>query len=62
MVTLDLQPAHIDHSTGELDGNLTGMGSINGDGSCDITLHFTADNPPTSGSSMTDYVITGSKM
>ena len=57
MVSLDAQPAHIDHSTGSLSGMVTGMGTLAADGSCDITLHFVADDTVT----MQDYEIAGSK-
>jgi hypothetical protein len=36
-LTLSKQPAHIDHSTGELDGTLTGEGQVTGN---DISLVF----------------------
>jgi hypothetical protein len=58
MLTIDPQPAHIDHSTGQLDGRLSGSGAISGDGSCDITLHFTA----TSSTTPQDYAVTGAKL
>ena len=56
-VTLDAQPAHIDHSTGSLSGTVTGTGTLGGDGSCDIMLHFVADD----GMTTQDYEISGSK-
>lgn len=56
MVSLDLQPVHIDHSTGLVDGNVTGMGTLMGDGSCDLTLHFTAGD-----GTMQDYEVMGAK-
>ena len=58
MLTLDSQPAHIDHSTGELDGQISGSGTMGGDGSCDITFSFLPVN-------MRDpltYAVTGSKL
>jgi hypothetical protein len=57
MVTLDAQPAHIDHSTGSLSGTVTGSGTLNGDGSCDIMLHFVSDDMVTT----QDYEVSGSK-
>ena len=56
MVALASQPAHIDHSTGSLSGNVTGDGVLNGDGTCDVTLHFATDSGTTQ-----DYEITGTK-
>jgi hypothetical protein len=57
MVSLDPQPAHIDHSTGSISGMVTGMGSLSADGSCDVTLHFVSDDMAT----MQDYEIAGTK-
>ena len=57
-VSLAAQPAHIDHSTGSISGMVTGDGVLNGDGSCDVTLHF-AD--PSGVGSMQDYEIVGTK-
>jgi hypothetical protein len=57
MVSLDAQPAHIDHSTGSLSGMVTGMGTLNGDGTCDVTLHFVGDD----GTATQDYEIAGAK-
>jgi hypothetical protein len=57
-VTLAAQPAHIDHSTGPLDGMVTGEGVLMGDGTCDIMLHFA----PSAGAAPQDYEISGSKM
>jgi hypothetical protein len=57
-VSLASQPVHIDHSTGSVSGNATGEGTINSDGSCDVTLHFTTD-AMTGG--VQDYVISGMK-
>jgi hypothetical protein len=56
-ITLDVQPAHIDHSTGSLSGMVTGTGTLNGDGTCDVTLHFVSDDMAT----MQDYEIAGAK-
>jgi hypothetical protein len=56
-VTLDAQPAHIDHSTGSITGTVTGTGKLDGDGTCDIMLHFVSDDMVT----MQDYEISGSK-
>lgn len=58
MLTIDSQPAHVDHSTGQLDGRLNGSGTINGDGTCDITLHFS----PAAGGTPQDYAVTGAKL
>lgn len=56
-VSLVSQPVHIDHSTGSVSGNVTGEGVLNGDGSCDVTLHFTGGAvDPTQ-----DYEIAGTK-
>lgn len=57
MLTLDMQPVHIDHSTGYQDGNVTGMGVLMPDGSCDVTLHFSSASGATQ-----DYEITGMKL
>jgi hypothetical protein len=57
MITLDAQPAHIDHSTGSLSGMVTGTGTLGGDGTCDIMLHFVSDDMVT----MQDYEVSGSK-
>ncbi|MDB4967415.1 MAG: hypothetical protein JWN44_3104 [Myxococcales bacterium] len=56
-VSLDKQPANIDHSTGYQTGSVTGDGVLMGDGTCDIFLHFT----PTGGAAQ-DYEIVGAKM
>jgi hypothetical protein len=55
-VSLAAQPAHIDHSTGSVSGNVTGQGVVNGDGSTDIMLHFVAASGATQ-----DYEISGNK-
>ncbi|HWE29410.1 MAG TPA: hypothetical protein VHB97_15480 [Polyangia bacterium] len=57
-VSLASQPVHIDHSTGSVSGNVTGDGVLNGDGSCDVTLHFAGGS---SGPATQDYEITGNK-
>ena len=57
-VSLDSQPVHIDHSTGSVTGTGTGDVARNGDGSCDVTLHFTSEAGV---GSPQDYEITGSK-
>ncbi|HEY2745382.1 MAG TPA: hypothetical protein VGL86_12185 [Polyangia bacterium] len=57
IITLDAQPAHIDHSTGSLSGTVTGSGTLGGDGSCDIMLHFVSDDM----SATQDYEVSGSK-
>lgn len=57
-VSLSPQPAHIDHSTGSLSGTVTGQGVLNGDGSCDVTLHFSND---AAGGALQDYEIVGNK-
>jgi hypothetical protein len=60
-LTLDLQPVHVDHSTGQLDGTLTGEGTLAPDGSnLDLTLHFMPTN--LAGAAVLDYAVTGSKM
>ncbi|HXU72509.1 MAG TPA: hypothetical protein VN947_24470 [Polyangia bacterium] len=56
MIAIAAQPAHIDHSTGSLSGMVTGDGSLNGDGTCDVMLHFVGD-----GSTQQDYEISGTK-
>ena len=56
-VSLSSQPAHIDHSTGSLSGNVTGQGVLNADGSCDIVLHFALGSMGTT----QDYEIVGNK-
>jgi hypothetical protein len=56
-ISFDMQPVHIDHSTGSVTGTVTGEGTLNGDGSCDVTLHFL----PEAGSQPQDYGITGTK-
>lgn len=57
MLTLDMQPVHIDHSTGYQDGMVTGTGVLMPDGSCDVTLHFSG-----SGGTTQDYEISGMKL
>jgi hypothetical protein len=57
MIALDAQPAHIDHSTGSLSGTVTGMGTLSGDGTCDVTLHFVGEDTVT----QQDYEISGAK-
>lgn len=57
-VSLAAQPVHIDHSTGSVTGTVTGEGVLNGDGSCDVMLHFTSDAAV---GMPQDYEITGSK-
>jgi hypothetical protein len=59
-VTIEMQPCHIDHSTGNLDGTVSGMGTIMLDGS---NLDFMLDFVPTNlgGTSMLNYEITGSR-
>jgi len=55
--SLDAQPAHIDHSTGSISGTVTGSGTLNGDGTCDVTLHFVGEDTTT----MQDYEISGAR-
>jgi hypothetical protein len=57
-VSLSAQPVHIDHSTGSVSGSVTGDGTLNGDGTCDVTLHFTTD-AMTGG--VQDYEVSGMK-
>jgi hypothetical protein len=57
-VSLGSQPVHIDHSTGSVSGTVTGEGMINGDGTCDVTLHFTTD---AMAGGVQDYVISGTR-
>jgi len=57
-VTLAAQPVHIDHSTGFVSGTVTGEGTLNGDGSADLTLHFTVESGV---GGAQDYTIAGSK-
>src|SRR5258706_15759609 len=38
--TLARQPAHIDHSTGQLDGIISGDGKVSGAGMLMLTLHY----------------------
>jgi len=56
-VALVSQPVHIDHSTGSVTGTVTGEGTLNGDGTADVTLHFV----PEAGTDPQDYTIAGSK-
>ncbi len=57
LLTVESQPAHIDHSTGYQDGSVTGSGVLLDDGSCDVTLHFSA---PRGGAQ--EYEIAGTKL
>ncbi len=54
------QPAHITHSTGQLDGMVSGEGTLALDGS---TVNFTLHYMPTNlaGAATLDYVVEGSK-
>lgn len=72
-IKIPAQPAHIDHSTGQLDGALTGSGMITPDGSMVmLDLQFAPTNfaipqdggaVPDGGVTTTlDYTVTGSKM
>jgi hypothetical protein len=56
-VKLASQPVHVDHSTGALDGAISGMGTIKGDGTCDLMMHFV----PTSGAAL-DFEIAGTRL
>jgi hypothetical protein len=58
MLTLEAQPVHIDHSTGELDGNVSGSGSIGADGTCNLKLLFTA----VGSTAPSEYDVTGSRL
>jgi len=42
-ITIDKQPAHIDHSTGQLDGTISGDGKVTGD-SIMMELHYLPTN------------------
>jgi len=53
------QPAHIDHSTGALSGDVSGEGVLMGDGTCDLMLHFA---PMLAAAGAQDYEIAGSKL
>jgi len=60
-VDIKAQPCHIDHSTGNLDGTVSGMGTIMTDGSAlDFMLNFMPTN--LGGTSMIAYEITGARM
>jgi hypothetical protein len=60
-VEIKPQPCHIDHSTGNLDGTVSGMGTIMTDGSnLDFMLTFTPTN--LGGTAMLNYEITGQRM
>ena len=60
-VEIKSQPCHIDHSTGNLDGTVSGMGTIMPDGSAlDFMLSFMPTN--LGGTSMLSYEITGQRM
>lgn len=56
--TLDSQPAHIDHSTGELDGSISGSGTIGSDGTCTVTLDFVASGT----TAPLEYDVAGTKL
>jgi hypothetical protein len=59
-LTVLAQPCHISHSTGQLDGNVTGEGTLAPDGSSvNITLHYKPTN--LGGTAQLDYAIEGSK-
>ena len=53
---LSSQPGHIDHSTGSQTGTVIGDGTLQGDGTTTLTLHFTSAS-----GAMQDYDISGTK-
>jgi hypothetical protein len=55
-VSLASQPAHVDHSTGNLDGSISGTGTFKPDG-CDLKMMFL----PAGGSAMA-FEITGTHL
>jgi hypothetical protein len=65
---LDAQPVHVDHSTGTIDGTVTGVGTLNRSGMVGLTLHLLPTNlalpadagTPDGGASL-DYEVTGTK-
>jgi hypothetical protein len=56
-LTLAAQPAYVDHSTGLLEGTISGDGTIGSDGSCDFALHFV----PTGGT-LVELKVTGGRL
>jgi hypothetical protein len=70
-LTLDRQPAHIEHSTGQLDGVVSGTGTLTADGSAlMLTLSFEPNNLIASdagtrtdgGVAILSYTVSGAKM
>jgi len=61
---LDRQPAHIDYSTGTLDGTLTGDGTIGPSGTgVTLNLHYVPTNYAIpDGSATLEYTVMGAKM
>jgi hypothetical protein len=56
--TLKPQPAHIDHSTGNLSGSVSGTGSVTADGSVMLDLSYA----PTNGTAgMLAFTVSGSR-
>lgn len=55
-LALAMQPVHIDHSTGSQSGTVTGEGTLQGDGTATLTLHFATASGGTQ-----DYDIRGTK-
>jgi hypothetical protein len=57
------QPVHVDHSTGEIDGTVTGVGTLSGT-SLSLTLDVTPSNPvpdDDGGTAVIDYEVMASK-
>jgi hypothetical protein len=60
---LAAQPVHVDHSTGEIDGTVTGIGTLNGT-NLSLTLDVTPNSPvpdDDGGTAVIDYEVMGSK-
>jgi hypothetical protein len=56
-LTVGLQPAHVDQSSGKIDGNISGSGTLKSTGDCELMFNFT----PTSGSALA-LQVSGSKL
>jgi hypothetical protein len=67
-LTVNTQPIHVDHSTGPIDGTVTGSGTLNGT-SLNLTLNvlpsdftiFDANHNPVAAGTTVDYTITGTQ-